>query len=140
MVTQLKVLAVDDDKSICRWLTAVLTAEGYSCSTARTVEEAEPLLRDGAIDLALLDIYVGQSNGLAFLEKLKSSQPECKCVMMTAHPSVETAARTVAGGALEYLRKPLLIEDLLALVRKLTGPRQTFVIAPKDTFAPESTI
>jgi DNA-binding NtrC family response regulator len=136
----LRVLVVDDDKSICRWLNAVLTAEGYECIATRSVEEAEPLLSKGSTDLALLDIYVGQANGLEFLEKLKTLQPECKCVVMTAHASVETVARSVAGGALEYLSKPLLIDDLLALLRKLTGPRQTPSPAPKDSFAPESAI
>ncbi len=136
----LRVLVVDDDNSICRWLNAVLTAEGYECRAARSVEDAEPLLREGPIDLALLDIYIGQSNGLEFLEKLKTLQPECKCVVMTAHASVETVARSVAGGALEYLSKPLLIDELLALLRKLTGPRQTPSPAQKDSFAPESAI
>jgi DNA-binding NtrC family response regulator len=136
----LRVLVVDDDKSICRWLNAVLTAEGYECLAARSVEEAEPLLRQGPLDLALLDIYIGQANGLEFLEKLKSFQPGCKCVVMTAHASVETVARSVAGGALEYLSKPLLIDELLALLRKLTGPRQAPSHAPKDSFAPESAI
>lgn len=140
MGNQLKVLVIDDDKSICRWLTTVLTAEGYECDTARSIEQAKPLLRQGPIDLALLDIYIGQANGLEFLEKLKTLQPECKCVVMTAHPTVETVARSVAGGALEYLSKPLLIDELLALVRKLTRPRQTFAAASKDTFSPESTI
>jgi DNA-binding NtrC family response regulator len=93
----LRILVVDDDKSICRWLSAVLTAEGYECLAARSIEEAEPLLQKGRIDLALLDIYIGQSNGLEFLEKLKTLQPECKCVVMTAHASVETVARSVAG-------------------------------------------
>src|SRR5260370_11043825 len=136
----LRVLVVDDDKSICRWLNAVLTAEGYECLAARSVEEAEPLLREGPIDLALLDIYIGQANGLEFLEKLKNMHPECKCVVMTAHASVETVARSVAGGAHEYLSKPLLIDELLALLRKLTGPRQAPSHAPKDSFAPESAI
>src|SRR5882672_12144050 len=140
MEKQLRILVLDDDKSICRWLNAVLTAEGYECRAARSVEDAEPLLREGPIDLALLDIYIGQSNGLEFLEKLKTLQPECKCVVMTAHASVETVARSVAGGALEYLSKPLLIDELLALLRKLTGPRQMPSPAQKDSFAPESAI
>jgi two-component system response regulator HydG len=136
----LTVLVVDDDNSICRWLNAVLTAEGYECLVARSVDDAEPLLQEGRIDLALLDIYIGQANGLEFLEKLKTLQPECRCVVMTAHASVETVARSVAGGALEYLSKPLLIDQLLALLRKLTGPRQTPSHAPKDSFSPESAI
>jgi DNA-binding NtrC family response regulator len=137
---RLKVLVIDDDKSICRWLNAVLTAEGYDCRTARSIEDAEPLLQEGPVDLALLDIYLEQANGLEFLEKLKVAQPECRCVVMTAHASVETVARSLAGGALEYLSKPLLIDDLLALLRKLGEPRLTPAIAPKDTFVPESAI
>jgi DNA-binding NtrC family response regulator len=136
----IRVLVVDDDKSICQWLNAVLTAEGYECLAARSVEDAEPLLQEGPIDLALLDIYIGQANGLEFLEKLKTLQPECKCVAMTAHATVETVARSVAGGALEYLSKPLLIDDLLGLLRRLTGPRQTPSQTPKESFAPESAI
>jgi two-component system response regulator HydG len=136
----LKVLVVDDDKSICRWLNAVLTAEGYECCRARSVEDAEPLLREHPIDVALIDIYIGQANGLEFLEKLKTLQPECKCVMMTARASIETVAHSVAVGALEYLSKPLLVDELLVLLRKLTAPRQTPSHAPKDSFAPESAI
>jgi len=140
MGNQLRVLVVDDDKSICRWLTAVLTAEGYQCHTAKSTEEAESLLGEGPFDLALLDIYMGQTNGLVLLDKLRTLQPECKSVVMTARASVETVARSVAGGALEYLSKPLLIDELLALLRKLTGPRQAITPAPKDTSAPETAI
>jgi DNA-binding NtrC family response regulator len=59
---------------------------------------------------------------------------------MTAHASVETVARSVAGGALEYLSKPLLIDELLALLRKLQVPRHTHAVAPKDTFSPKTAI
>jgi two-component system response regulator HydG len=136
----IRALVVDDDKSICQWLNVVLTAEGYECLAARSVEDAEPLLQEGPIDLALVDIYIGRANGLEFLAKLKTLQPECKCVVMTAHATVETVARSVAGGALEYLSKPLLIYELLTLIRRLTGPRQTPSQPPKDSFAPESAI
>jgi len=93
MGQQLQVLIVDDDESIGRWLTAVLAAEGYQCRVASSVVEAEHLLREGAFQLALLDIYLGNANGLEFLEKLRALQPDCNCVMMTAHASVETVAR-----------------------------------------------
>jgi len=136
----LRVLIVDDDQSICRWLNAVLTAEGYRCQVAQSVEEAEPLLRESAIDLALLDIYLGNANGLEFLEKLKTLQPECNCVMMTAHASVETVARSVAGGAFEYLGKPVLIDDLLAVVRRIEARRQAPVATTGQDFPPGSAI
>jgi DNA-binding NtrC family response regulator len=46
-------------------------------------------------------------------------QPQCKCVMMTAHATLETVTRSIGSGALDYLSKPLLIDDLLALVGKV---------------------
>jgi DNA-binding NtrC family response regulator len=140
MGEQLQVLIVDDDQSICRWLSAVLTAEGYQCRIAQSGDEAEPLLREHAFQLALLDIYLGNKNGLEFLEKLKVLQPECNCVMMTARASVETVARSVAGGALEYLSKPLLIDELLKVVKRISARRQTPVPSLKESPSPESAI
>ncbi len=140
MGESLQVLIVDDDQSICQWLRAVLTTEGFECRIAQSVEEAEPFLGQGAIHLALLDIHVGSGNGLEFLEKLKALQPDCNCVMITAHVSVETVARSVAGGALEYLSKPLLIDELLSVVRRVDARRQPPVLAPKESFTPDSAI
>jgi two-component system response regulator HydG len=137
---QLQVLIVDDDQSICRWLSAVLTAEGYQCRIAQSCEEAEQLLREHTFQLALLDIYLGNKSGLDFLEKLKALQPECNCVMMTARASVETVARSVAGGALEYLSKPLLIDELLTVVRKAEARRQAPLSSAKESSSPESAI
>ena len=140
MGEQLQILIVDDDKSICRWLNAVLAAEGYQCRIANSCEEAEPLLRERAFQLALLDIYLGDKNGLEFLEKLKGLQPDCNCVMMTAHASVETVARSVAKGALEYLSKPVLIDDLLAVVRRIETLPQLPAKAPRESFSPDTAI
>jgi len=140
MGQQLHGLIVDDDESIGRWLTAVLTAEGYQCKVARGVDEAEPLLREGVFQVALLDIYLGNANGLEFLAKLKALQPECNCVMMTAHASVETVARSVAGGALEYLSKPLLIDELLAVIRRVEARREAPALSSQEEPSPPSAI
>jgi DNA-binding NtrC family response regulator len=141
MSEQFQILVVDDDKSIARWLNAVLAAEGYKCRVAQSVKDAEHLLQEGPFDLALLDIYLGSGNGLDFLEKLKAAQPQCNCVVMTAHASVETVARSVSGGALEYITKPLLIDALLALIRKIVSRRETTAeVGSKDDSSPESAI
>ena len=135
-----QILIVDDDESICRWLNAVLRAEGYQCRIANSWEEAEPLLEEGTFHLALLDIYLGDRNGLEFLERLKALQPDCNCVMMTAHATVETVARSVAKGALEYLSKPLRIDDLLAVVRRMETLPQRPAKAPRESSSPGTAI
>jgi DNA-binding NtrC family response regulator len=120
-----EILVVDDDRATRRWLCSVLGAEGYVCHAARSAQEAEELLRRTEVQLALVDIYLGDANGVDFVRSIKALQPDCDCVMMTAHASVETMAQSVKDGAVEYLGKPLRIDDLLALVRRLEQRRQS---------------
>ncbi len=127
MSQPLRILIVDDDKSIGQLLHSVLSAEGYSCRVTHNERDAEAALREGAVDLAFVDIYLGTASGLDFLERVKALHPDCDCVVMTANASVETVARSVAEGAVEYLGKPLLIDELLALVRRLESRRRSQV-------------
>ena len=121
----IEILVVDDDKSTRQWLCSVLNAEGYVCHAAGNTREAEDLLRAREVQLALVDIYLGDANGVEFLQRIKAIVPDCDCVMMTAHASVETMAQSVKDGAVEYLGKPLRIDDLLGLVRRLENRRQS---------------
>jgi DNA-binding NtrC family response regulator len=124
---EFRILVVDDDESARAFLRSVLSAEGYSCAMAADVESAESILRQGPVHLALIDLYLGTANGLNVLDLIKVLQPECACVIMTAHATVETAARSVAGGAVEYLGKPLMIDELLSLVQKVEAGRRSSV-------------
>jgi DNA-binding NtrC family response regulator len=114
-----RILVVDDDESTRRLLSSVLAAEGYECLTATDIGTAEALLRREQVQLALLDLYLGTANGLNVLDLIKVLQPQCACVIMTAHTSVETVTKSLVSGAIEYLGKPLLIDDLLTVVRKV---------------------
>ena len=119
-----RVLIVDDDDSTRSLLSSVLKAEGYECLMANSVASADAILRQEQVQLALLDLYLGTANGLNVLDLIKVLQPQCACVIMTAHTSVETVAKSLGSGAIEYLGKPLLIDDLLALVRKVQTSRR----------------
>lgn len=141
MATPLNILVLDDDRSVRELLRNVLEAEGYSCQVAADSQTAETILRRERCDLALIDIYLGTENGLEVLQRLKAIRPDCECVMMTAQATVETVTRSVAEGALEYLGKPILIPDLLALVRRIAGHRgQSQVTAEPEEQQPESAI
>jgi DNA-binding NtrC family response regulator len=122
--SRFRILIVDDDDSTRSFLASVLTAEGYQCLSANSIASAEALLRQEPVQLAFLDLYLGTANGLNVLDLIKVLQPQCASVMMTAHMSVETVAKSITSGAVEYLAKPLLIDDLLAVVRKVQASRQ----------------
>ncbi|HLY92244.1 MAG TPA: sigma-54 dependent transcriptional regulator [Candidatus Angelobacter sp.] len=114
-----RILIVDDDDSTRSLLNSILSAEGYDCLMANSVSAAEKLLRQEPVQMALIDLYLGTANGLNVLDLIKVLQPQCACVIMTAHTSVETVTKSLGSGAIEYLGKPLLIDDLLALVRRV---------------------
>src|SRR3979411_3311390 len=60
----MRILVVDDDRSTCHLLHSILVGEGYDCQTARTIEEAEQVLSDFSPELALVDIYMGETSGV----------------------------------------------------------------------------
>lgn len=136
-----RILIVDDDESARSFLASVLAAEGYHCATANSVASAEAALRKESFHMAFLDLYLGTANGLNVLDLIKVLQPQCACVIMTAHMSVETVAKSLGSGAIEYLGKPLLIDDLLAVVRRVQNAESPAEdAASKEDEGPESSI
>src|ERR1051325_832968 len=120
-----RVLIVDDDDSTRSLLSSILSAEGYECLMANSVANADTLLRQEPVHMALIDLYLGTANGLNVLDLIKVLQPQRACVIMTAHTSVETVTKSLGSGAIEYLGKPLLIDDLLALVRRVQASHKS---------------
>jgi DNA-binding NtrC family response regulator len=136
-----RILIVDDDDSTRNLLASVLTAEGYPCVTANSLASAEGILREQAVQMAFVDLYLGTANGLNVLDLIKMLQPQCACAIMTAHTSVETVAKSLGSGAVEYLGKPLLIDDLLAVVRRVQASRGPSLGTPaKEDDGPETSI
>ncbi len=120
---QLRVAVIDDDPSTCAFLKAVVCAEGHLCESFLRAEDAEHHFAAASLDLALVDIHLGTANGLDLLARLRQMQPGLYPVIMTAHVSMETAARSVAEGAVDYLSKPLEIEQIRAICERAQRAR-----------------
>ena len=114
----LRVVVIDDDPNTCAFLKAVLTAEGHTCDVMLRADEAERHLTCHAADLAMVDVYLGSENGIDLLQRLRALQPKLYPVIMTAHVSVETAARSLSEGAVDYVSKPLTIEQIRAITER----------------------
>jgi two-component system response regulator HydG len=100
------VLLVDDEPLLLRALQRILRPEGHRVATASCPEEMRPALDDPALDVILLDLFLGRANGLDVLDQVKSDRPEVEVIVMTGHASVESAVGCMRRGAFDYLEKP----------------------------------
>ncbi len=123
----LRVLVVDDEPNACSYLETVFTAEGHECVAFLGAGEAEAYVAGHEVDLALVDIYLGAENGIDLVRRLRTLRPELYPVVMTAHVSVETAAQSVGEGAIDYVSKPLTVEQ----IRAITARAQSFRRGPR---------
>lgn len=107
------VLIVDDEANM-RWvLQRALEQAGYQAVAAGRGEEALALAAQQRIDLALLDLKMPGMDGLAVLRELHQRQPELPVILLTAYATVPTAVEAMRLGALDYLRKPFDVEEVL---------------------------
>jgi len=100
------VLLVDDEPLLLRALQRILRPEGHRVATASCQEEMRTALADPALDVILLDLFLGKTNGLDILDRVKRERPEIEVIVMTGHASVESAVGCMRCGAFDYLEKP----------------------------------
>jgi two-component system nitrogen regulation response regulator NtrX len=112
------VLIVDDEESILRSVSGILTDEGYATATAPSAERALAALEKLPPDVVLLDIAMPGRDGLHVLEELKQKRPELPVIMMSGHGTIDTAVRATKLGAYDFLEKPLSYDNLLLCIRR----------------------
>lgn len=133
-MSALRVMVIDDEPATCAFLQAVFSAEGHECHAFSRAEDAERFLTLNDVDLAMVDVYLGLVNGIDLLRRLRALQPQLYPVVMTAHVSLETAARSVAEGAVDYVSKPITVDQIKQICdRAATLRRQNRRIATAES-------
>ena len=113
-----RVMIIDDDQDYAHSLKLILENANYQPLLAHSEEEALECIGQNAVDLALIDIRLGQDNGVDLLLKLKKMQPDILCVMITGFGTIETAIQSLRYGAYDYLRKPVNPEELIVSLKR----------------------
>lgn len=112
-----KLLIVDDETSICTSLSFALE-DNYTVFTANNEESAIKIINECEIDIVLLDLKLGESDGIHVLKKLKTIKPEVVVIIMTAFGTIESSVNAMKSGAFYYITKPINIEELSLLLMK----------------------
>ncbi|MBC8158295.1 MAG: response regulator [Alphaproteobacteria bacterium] len=107
-----KVLVIDDDRDFAEGMADALVILGYQVDIATSFDEALVASERVSPDGVLLDLRLGQSNGLDLLPALRKNLPNLICVIVTAFPDIQTAIGAVRHRANDYLRKPVSPEDV----------------------------
>lgn len=114
------ITVVDDDDSVRRALSRLLSASGY---TVRTFASARELLADpspdpGSPGCLLLDVRMPELDGLELQSILKGAGTGTAVVFMTGHGDVQTGVKAMKSGAVDFLLKPFSDEELLDAVNR----------------------
>ena len=112
----MKILLVEDEEKIARFVELELTHEGYEVTKAADGRTGLQLAEAGSCDLVILDIMLPELNGLEVLRRLRKSS-NVPVIMLTARDDVMDKVSGLDMGANDYVTKPFQIEELLARIR-----------------------
>jgi two-component system, NtrC family, response regulator AtoC len=107
-----RILIVDDEKVILESLGMFLTEKGYEARGATCIAEGLEKIDGFKPDAVILDIRLPDGNGLDLLRELKSRKDEAPVIMMTAFHDMDTTIRAIKLGAMEYITKPIDVDEL----------------------------
>ena len=106
-----RILIIDDELSICVTLMMALE-DKYDAEYAMSAEEGLARLKGGLFNLVLLDLRIGERDGLDVLEKIKAIDKNMEVIVITAYGTVDSAVAAMKAGAFTYMMKPLRIDEL----------------------------
>lgn len=122
-------LIVDDDEAFRKRLARAMERRGFVVSTAESVAEGCQSVRQTPPAYAVVDLRLGDGNGLDVVEALRAARPEARAVVLTGYGAIATAVAAVKVGATDYLAKPADADDV---TRALLAPEGTLPEPPEN--------
>ena len=112
-----KMLIVDDDEAWLSRLERSMTQRGYDVSPAKSVAVGIALAARTRPDYAIVDMRLGDGNGMDVVEAVQAANPQGRVVMLTGYGNIATAVEAVKKGAIDYLAKPANADEIEAALK-----------------------
>ena len=116
-------LLVDDDKPFLTRLARAMEARGFDVRAADSVESGVAAARAQPPAFAVVDLRLGDGNGLAIIEAIREKRPDAKIIVLTGYGNIATAVTAVKLGAVDYLAKPADADEVFAALTQKAGER-----------------
>lgn len=113
---QSKVLIVEDEVLFARAVMRRLQKSGYECEHVESIQDARNIVKQFSPDIVLLDMRLPDGNGLDLLAEFVARN--AVVIVMTAHGEISDAVNAMKQGAIDYLKKPIDLEELLLSIQK----------------------
>jgi DNA-binding NtrC family response regulator len=118
---QRRILIVDDDRAQRSLLETFLHAQGYLTQSAASGEAALQLLSEEKFAMMISDVRMPGMSGLETLRRVRQTLPDLPVLLVTAFADIRSAVAAMRDGAVNYLAKPIDLDELILSVRKATG-------------------
>jgi DNA-binding NtrC family response regulator len=120
-VSRLRVLVIDDDKSVCEFLTELLTPEGCDVNAVNDPVQALDVLRQGyeEFHIAILDLRMPQMTGIELLQQIRKVDRGIAVIILTAFPSLESATDAISLDVSAYMQKPFSGEEMRETIARV---------------------
>lgn len=113
-----KILIIDDDKDLCFVLKRFLSKHGFEVLEATTGRAALEILDSVEPNLILCDFRLEDMSGSSILKKIKEKNPSVPVIIITGYSNIKTAVEVMKLGAMDYVTKPLLPDEILLTIKK----------------------
>jgi two-component system, response regulator RegA len=107
-------LIVEDDKSFLQRLARAMEGRGFLVTIAESVADGLLQVEKAAPAFAVVDMRLGDGNGLDVISAMKRRRPEARAIILTGYGNIATAVNAVKLGAVDYLAKPVDADDVVA--------------------------
>lgn len=118
------ILIVDDEREFLELMNNRLQKRGFTVDVSSDGEQALRLVETEDFDAIVLDVKMPGMDGIEVLRRIKQVRPELPVLLLTGHASVESAMAGVETGAVDYLLKPVPINDLIMRLRDIASRKE----------------
>ena len=122
-----KVLIVDDDKAFLAILAERMQNRGMEVSTADSAAAALKMMEKESYDAVLLDFMMPEMGGIEALQIMRKKQPEIQVIFLTGHPSVSKGVEAMKLGAMDFIPKPVDMNELTEKIHQAKAGRMILV-------------
>jgi len=115
----MRILVIDDEESQRELLAGYLNKQGHDVKDASSGPDALEMLAKRGAEVAITDMRMPEMDGLTLLKEIVKAHPDTQVIVITAFATVENAVEAMKAGAVDYLIKPVTLDQLTLILKKI---------------------